>query len=80
MSDTLFFDDDKKEIVEIVHESWTIKDPENYFNEVYERWEKLEYEELEKEIEKELKIDGITEERKRELMMRRFELLRKIKN
>lgn len=80
LSDTLFFDDDKKEIVEIVHESWTIKDPENYFNEVYERWEKLEYEELEKEIEKELKIDGITEERKRELMMRRFELLRKIKN
>ena len=57
-----------------------INDTDEYFKEIAERWEKIEYEELEKRLEEELKSPNISQERKRELLLKRFELLKKIKN
>lgn len=80
LKDDIFFENEKREIVEMVQEAWTIAEPDEYFNEVNERWEKLEYEEMERQIEAELKMENITSERRVELMAKRFELLKKIKN
>ena len=57
-----------------------IGDCEEFFQEVSERWEKSEYENLDKQIEEELKSSNISPEKKRELFLKRFELLKKIKN
>lgn len=80
IEDENFYEEEKKELVSIIYSAEMIGDCEEYFQEIYERWEKAEYEYLDKQIEEELKNSNLSPDRKRELFLKRFEILKKIKN
>lgn len=80
IEDERFYEEERKELVSIIYSAEMIGDCEEFFQEVSERWEKSEYENLDKQIEEELKSSNISPEKKRELFLKRFELLKKIKN
>ena len=80
IEDENFYDEEKKELVNLIYSAEAIGNTDEFFEEISERWEKLEYKELYNAIEEELKSSALSQEKKSELFMKKFELLKKIKN
>jgi DNA primase len=80
IEDENFYEEERKELVNIIYSAETIGECEEYFQDISEIWEKSEYENMYRVIEEELKNSNISSEKKRELFLKKFELLKKIKN
>lgn len=80
IEDENFYDEEKKELVNLIYSAEAIGNTDEFFEEISERWEKMEYKELYNAIEEELKSSALSQEKKSELFMKKFELLKKIKN
>ena len=78
--ENLFDKREKKELIDLIYSTDEIENEEEFFEELNYSWNKKEQEENERELKIKLLDENLSFEEKKELLYRRYELIKKIKN